>query len=199
MALNDDLAKELKRYQYAELAANSLKGEDALSAGICLEKLAGDIGLQKSSEGYGFLESSLASEDGIKAATEIYFKKYQKAYEKATIGDLWDVYQSNFNDNEKELYGAKMRKYSKIKLKDLQSKLKSDKDKIKKFLEGGTATDSSKISKLQAEIRDCEEILGLMESAKQLNYVTLNEPVQKEATKKQKKAIKSNMQKIIGL
>jgi len=196
-ALNDKLINELKRYQYADLAATALKSEDTLSAGISLEKLAEVMGIPKGSDGYGFVEGSTASEDGIKVAAGVYSKKFQSAFEKATVGDLWAVYQNNdFNDGEKTLYGAKIMQYSRLKVKELQAKLKENKEKLKKVMDGKEKLREAELLKLDSETKMLNDILGLIEGAKQLNYMILSEPVQKEAMKRQKKAVKSQMQKI---
>lgn len=110
MALEDMI-----RYQGGELASRFYKSEqDRVYVNGALYQLASDLGIEE--EARGFIDGSMASEEGIKTAVGVYSDKYREAINKAKIGDLFKHYdellKDYLNDEEVDKVKAKFKKFS---------------------------------------------------------------------------------------
>jgi hypothetical protein len=192
--------ENLMKYKYAQIGATFLeKGkEDYVSAGICLKKLADDMGCVGEMKRY--VDGSLASKEGIGVALSGSIEDYMNAYKNATIGDLWEFYGNNdLSDGEKMVYSAKLNIVRQKKLEELEEELKEKRNTLKEILEGNQTASQRAISGLNRDIKIYEEALGVIMNLEQYNYLTLVGPVQSESMKKQKKEVKKNINNIIGV
>jgi hypothetical protein len=188
MATIDDLM----RYQYAPLAAAAVEQENFVAAGISLEKLAGDMNCAKDIRPY--IDGALASKEGIKLASNGFLSRYDKAYKTATIGDLWTIYQNaDLTDGEKSLYGSRINPLKDKKLEDVKKMIKEKEKRLKSVLDGNETMPEGEMLLLSNELRNYKEALSVISGLEQYNIVSLNEPVQKEAIKRQKKYIKDSI------
>jgi hypothetical protein len=92
MALEDMI-----RYQGGELASRFYgSDQDRVYVNGALYQLASDLGIEK--EAKGFIDGSMASEDGIKTAVGVYSTKYREAINEVKMGDLFEHYDEFLKD-----------------------------------------------------------------------------------------------------
>jgi hypothetical protein len=90
--ITPDYIEDLKRYQYANVAARLLSNEeDAHFAKGALEKLLDEMSPADKGIAEGFYQGAFASEEGIKIAAKINAKKYDNARGKLSIGEFYEV------------------------------------------------------------------------------------------------------------
>lgn len=183
---------DLMRYQYAPLAAAAVEQKNFVAAGISLEKLAKDMNCEKDIRPY--IDGALASKEGIALASNGFLSRYDEAYKTATIGDFWTVYQNaDLTEGEKSLYGSRINPLRDNKLEDVQKMIKEKEKKLKAVLDGNETMSENGILLLSNELRNYQEALSIISGLEQYNIVSLNEPVQKEAIKRQKKHIRESI------
>lgn len=195
---NENL-NDLRTYQYAGIASQLYEeSQDPISAGISLEKLAKDLNC--SDDLKPFIEGTLASKEGIERATVAFANKYQKAYKNATIGDLWDLYGSSaeLNEKEKSIYSSIINPIQNSKLEDLKKDFNKLKKEFEENMKGEGEYNSEQLLGVQKKLRDYQDALGIIGLLEQYHQINLIEPIQKESMKRKKKAIKSNLVNLVG-
>jgi hypothetical protein len=190
---------DLQKYRYASLAAELVGQEDFTSAGISLEHLAKDLNC--SDEIKPYIDGALASEDGIKIAALSFAKRYTDVYKKASVKDLWEIYQkeAGLNEAEKSIYGSRINAVGNSKLEDVKKTIDELRTKLKNVLDGKMTLSENELLALNNKLKNYQETMGILGNLEQYSHITLIEPIQKEAIKRQKKKIKSELERIVGL
>ena len=160
--------EDLTLYQGGALAGRLLQSEDGQSyLGGALEQIASDLGLEESA--MGFINGSMASEDGIKVAVGTYNKKYEDALGELSVKDFYEFYRDGFekglNDEEKETL---RKKYDSNK-----SNIKDVKGKIAKLQHQMKSPDEKEREAATKEMEKYSDIMNLLVINQDILYMNL--------------------------
>ncbi|VVB83078.1 Uncharacterised protein [uncultured archaeon] len=128
--------QDLNRYQYADVAGRFGSNEDtAQFVPSTLEKLVSGFGVDKDIL-EGLKQGTLASEEGIKTAVNIYAGKYKKSLETLKVSEFYEV---RFN-TLKSLLG--------------EAKAAEAKETFEKYADQSIGSITKKVSQAQAKLKD---------------------------------------------
>jgi len=175
----NDVYRDLERYKYAILAERLFASEqDRPLVSGTLEKLAEDMGREPED---GFTQGSNASPEGQKIAIDPYVRKYNKALDALTFGQLWGYHDRTVKDyvgdEVSEKYKNQFDKFADETLGSVRERLK----KAKYILSGKGIYDFSAEEKKDAEevSERFEKIMGILEILEQVRMEELRPEVTK--------------------
>ena len=184
--------QDLNRYQYANVAARFGSSEDtAQFVPSALEKLVSGFNIDKDIL-EGLKAGTLASEEGVKTAVNIYAGKYKKSLDTLKVSEFYDVRYSTLKSllGEEKAMEAKvtMEKYADQSIGSINKKISQAQAKIKDNT--GLFDDAAK-----AEAKKTIEKLGPIATIIQMIEERKFEEIRNDATKQY---YKDNITKILA-
>ncbi|MFA4952700.1 MAG: hypothetical protein WC584_00595 [Candidatus Pacearchaeota archaeon] len=195
---------DLRRYELAPIGLEYFERKDIGAAKASLDNLLKSISATVTDpnlkDDFKIIgEGSEASKEGIATALSGYGKKYLDAVKNSNLGDFWDVYKDEFNDAEKRVYGAKISRFSGLKLEELEKEIKTRQDRLAEILDNNLNVPAAEINTLNDELNHYNEAYQLIAKAQEIRVGNLKLKVYTDARKEENDNSKKEMRSIIGI